>query len=78
MFRPLTNSLLYNDEFMLLADYRHYVDCQNTVAETFLDTRSWTRLSILNVARMGKFSSDRAIHEYCQKIWNVRPVDVNI
>ena len=69
LFRPLTDSLLRDDRFMLLADYRQYVDCQNKVMDTFLDTSAWTRLSILQVARMGKFSSDRAILEYCEKVW---------
>jgi len=78
LFRPLTDSLLDNDEFMVLADYRPYLDCQSQVEATFLNQQEWTRQSILNVARMGKFSSDRAIKEYCDKIWNVAPVPVNI
>ncbi len=57
---------------MLLADYQSYVDCQDRVSKAFKDNRNWTRMSILNVARMGKFSSDRSIREYCDKIWNVK------
>lgn len=74
LFAPLVDALLQRDEYMLCADYQSYVDCQDKVAEAFVDQRAWTRMSILNVARMGKFSSDRAIREYCEKIWKVKPV----
>jgi glycogen phosphorylase len=74
LFRPLLDSLLYHDEYLVLADYQSYVDCQDMVAEAYRDQEHWTRMSILNVARMGKFSSDRAIREYCEKIWRVKPV----
>jgi len=63
---------------MLLADYQSYVDCQERVSEAFQDTERWTRMSILNVARMGKFSSDRAIREYCSDIWKAVPVSVDL
>jgi starch phosphorylase len=76
LFRPILDSLLGYDAFMVLADYQSYVDCQDQVGETFRDQRKWTRMSILNVARMGKFSSDRAIQEYCEEIWKVEPVPV--
>jgi len=78
LFRPLTDSLLSHDSFMLLADYRPYIECQSSVAECFLNQQYWNRMSILNVARMGSFSSDRAVREYCQQIWKVKPVTVNI
>ena len=55
---------------MLLADFQSYIDCQDRVSAAFLDKKKWTEMSILNVARMGKFSSDRAIREYCETIWN--------
>jgi starch phosphorylase len=58
----------------LLADYRAYVDAQGEVDRAFRDPKRWTRMSILNVARAGKFSSDRAIREYCDAIWGTRPV----
>ena len=58
---------------MVLADYQAYLECQEKVAEAFRDQEQWTRMSILNVARMGKFSSDRSIREYCEKIWGVKP-----
>ncbi len=77
LFNPLVDSLLSHDEYMLLADYPSYVECQRKVSEAYLDKERWTRMSILNVARMGKFSSDRAIREYCQEIWNVQPVVID-
>jgi starch phosphorylase len=70
-FKPLVESLLERDEYMLLADYRPYVDCQAEVDRAFRDEERWTRMSISNVARSGKFSSDRAIREYCAKIWGI-------
>lgn len=76
LFNPLVNSLLDRDEYFLLADYRSYVDCQEQVSRAYRDKRLWTRMAVLNVARMGKFSSDRAIREYCRDIWNVEPVHV--
>jgi len=78
LFHPLLESLLGCDEYLLLADYQAYVDCQQQVSEAFRDPVAWTRTSILNVARMGKFSSDRSIREYCQQIWHLLPVQVNL
>jgi starch phosphorylase len=75
LFRPMVDSLLNRDEYMLLADYQSYVDCQDLVSKSFRDKRSWTRMSILNVARMGKFSSDRSIRDYCNTIWKVKPLN---
>jgi starch phosphorylase len=74
LFRPLVDSLLNHDEFMLLADYRAYVDCQSQAGQVYKKSESWTRLSILNVARIGHFSSDRSIREYCEHIWKIAPV----
>jgi starch phosphorylase len=74
LFRPLLDELLGHDEYMVLADYRSYVDCQDRIAAVYRDEEAWTRLSIRNVARMGRFSSDRAIREYCETIWRVHPV----
>jgi len=74
LFLPLVESLLERDDFLLFADYQAYVDCQDRVAAAFPDEQAWARMSILNVARMGKFSSDRSIREYCEKIWKVKPV----
>ena len=78
LFRPLVDSLLYDDQYLLLADYQAYIDCQDRVSETFRDPDQWTRISILNTARMGKFSSDRSINDYCRKIWQVQPFPVEL
>jgi starch phosphorylase len=74
LFKPLVHSLLCHDEYLVLADYRAYVDRQEEMSRIFQDEKRWTRMSILNAARMGKFSSDRAIREYCEQIWKVKPL----
>ena len=71
LYRPLIDSLLFNDKYMLFADYQSYIDCQEKVSRVWQDPDQWTRMSILNVARIGKFSSDRAIREYCRDIWHI-------
>ena len=65
-------------QYILLTDYQSYIDTQDKVSETWRDKDLWTRMSILNVARIGKFSSDRAIQEYCQDIWKVQPVPCGV
>ncbi len=77
LFRPLTEHLLHNDDYLLMADYRAYVDCQQAVDLAYANPTHWTRMSILNVARMGKFSSDRAIREYAEQIWQMQPLPHN-
>jgi glycogen phosphorylase len=74
LFYPLVDSLLTRDDYMLLADYQAYVDCQQRVSHAYSDQNAWTRMSILNSARAGRFSSDRSIREYCRDIWKVRPI----
>jgi starch phosphorylase len=74
LFHPLVESLLTRDDYMLLADYQAYVDCQQRVSDAYSDRSIWTRMSILNSARVGRFSSDRSIREYCRDIWKVRPI----
>jgi len=76
LYRPLTHSLLEHDTFMLLADYEQYIQCQQKVEESYSDAKLWSRMSILNVARIGKFSSDRAVKQYCDEIWKVKPIEV--
>jgi len=78
IFRPFVDSLINHDPFMVFADYQAYIDCQQRVGEVFCDQERWARMSILNVSRMGKFSSDRSIADYCEKIWRVKrsPVDL--
>jgi starch phosphorylase len=78
LFKPLVDSLLHRDEYLLLADYASYVDCQGLVSQVFRDQQRWTRMSILNTARSGKFSSDRSIRDYCERIWKVKPVKVEL
>ncbi|MCX8026915.1 MAG: glycogen/starch/alpha-glucan phosphorylase [Thermodesulfovibrionales bacterium] len=74
LFKPLVDSLLGYDRFFVLADYESYIKCQERVGETYLDEKKWNKMAILNVARVGKFSSDRAINEYAQNIWHIREV----
>jgi len=74
LFRPLVDSLLQRDPYMLLADYQSYVDTQKKVSEAYQAHDRWSRMSILNSARSGKFSSDRTIREYCSDIWKTGPV----
>jgi starch phosphorylase len=78
LFAPLVSSLLNGDDYMLLADYQSYIDCQDRVSEAYKNPEEWTRMSILNVARIGKFSSDRAIRDYCADIWKTWPVKIQL
>ncbi len=77
-FQPLVEHLVWHDSYLLLADYVSYIACQEQVSEAYRDIPRWTRMSILNAARMGKFSSDRTIQEYCRDIWKVEPTPVSI
>ena len=78
VFRPIVDNLRYADPFLVLADYAAYLDAQEKVSTAWDDTEGWTRKSILNCARSGKFSSDRAIVEYCDDIWHVPPVNITL
>ena len=78
LFRPIVDSLLGHDPFYLLADYQSYVDCQSQLNPLWADQLNWTRKSILNVAWMGKFFADQSIDDYCERIWNVKPVHVHV
>jgi starch phosphorylase len=78
LFRPIVDHLLHHDTFMLLADYRAYVDAQLEVDRAFRDPTRWTRMSILNTARAGKFSSDRSIREYADLIWRAKAVPIEV
>jgi starch phosphorylase len=78
VFRPIVENLTHSDPFLVLADYAAYVACQERVSSAWQDVEQWTRKSILNTARSGKFSSDRAVREYCDEIWDVQPVTIQM
>ncbi len=78
LFQPIVDNLLYHDPYFLLADFQSYIDKQQEVDRVYLDQDTWTRRSILNTARSGKFSSDRAILEYCREIWKIKPVSTRL
>jgi starch phosphorylase len=75
LFRPLVDSLLWNDDYLVLADFQAYLECQDRVDAAYRNVNKWTEMSILNVARMGKFSSDRSIREYCGNIWHAAALE---
>ncbi len=74
IFRPIFDSLTRDDRFLVLADYRSYISCQERADKLYEDPEDWSRRALLNIAGMGKFSSDRTIREYAEKIWDVKPV----
>jgi glycogen phosphorylase len=77
-FEPVISSLLNWDEYLVLADYRSYIDCHDqAVRPAWTDEDRWTRMSILNTARSGYFSSDRTVRDYCRDIWHAEPVPVS-
>jgi starch phosphorylase len=76
LFRPLVDNLMWHDDYLVFADYRAYADCQRDVDAAWRDRERWTRMSILNAARMGKFSSDRSIREYMSGIWELEPLPI--
>ncbi len=78
LFRPLVNGLIHHDPYMLLEDFDDYIECHRRVDAAFRDPAHWTRMSILNVARSGPFSSDRTIAEYAREIWRVNAVPVRL
>lgn len=78
LFKPIVDSLLDNDTYLLFADFDAYTASQEIVSKAYLDRESWTRKSIANVACMGKFSSDRSIQEYAKQIWNVTSVPIEL
>jgi len=78
LFQPLIDSLIHRDEYFVLADFQSYIDCQKEVSQAWTNPRHWTKMSILNTARMGWFSSDRTIREYSRDIWRVEPRPVRL
>jgi starch phosphorylase len=73
LFKPIVDTLLGLDHYLLLADYASYITCQDEVDRLYQQPHEWARTSILNTAAMGKFSSDRTITEYAREIWNIKP-----
>jgi starch phosphorylase len=78
LFRPVVDELLGSDRYFLCADFDAYVECQSRAAGTHRRSRDWARMSILNVAGMGRFSSDRTVREYAADIWSATPVRVGL
>ncbi len=77
-FRPLVDALLDEDRFLVLADFRAYVEAHSRVVHAYSKIEDWTRMAILNMARVGRFSSDRTIREYARDIWGIQPVDIQL
>ena len=71
MFRPLIDNLLYHDSFCVCADFSDYLDAQDRVSSAWKNREEWNRMSLINIARSGFFSSDRSIREYCENIWKI-------
>jgi len=78
IFKSIVESLLNVDYYCLLPDYHSYIETQDKVSKLYKDLDKWTQKSILNVARIGKFSSDRSVQEYAKNIWKVKPIKVKI
>ena len=78
VLRPLVDNLIHHDPFLVLADYRSYIDCQAKVSAAWRDSDKWSHMSVLNTARSGKFSSDRSVADYCNDIWGVDPMPVRL
>jgi len=76
-YAAITQPLLERDDYMLCADFASYIATQDRAARTYADKKTWWRMATLNVARAGKFSSDRAVREYCEEIWRVKPVVID-
>ena len=78
LFAPLLDNLWNLDPYLVCADFAGYAACQEEAGRQYRNTAHWNRMSILNVARIGKFSSDRAIQEYCDDIWRVKPAPIRV
>lgn len=77
LFKPIVDSILSGDKYCVCADYASYIECQEKVSRAYQDQGNWAKMAILNVARSGKFSSDRAVNEYAKNIWHLTAVDIH-
>ena len=78
LYRNMVEGLLTKDPYLLCADFDAYIECQDRVSRCYLDADDWARMAVLNIAKSGKFSSDRTIQEYAREIWKVTPVKVSL
>ncbi len=78
LFKPLVDNLMWHDPYLLFADYQAYIDCHEQVSNAYREQEHWTRMTIYNTARMGKFSSDRSIRDYADDFWNIKSVKVEL
>ena len=78
LFWPLVDHLLNHDNYLVLADFRSYIEQQKLVSDAFLNFEHWSSMSVINTANTGKFSSDRTIKQYCDEIWHIDPVPIEI
>ncbi len=78
LFKPLLNSLTGSDPFFVMADFEDYLKTQEIVSKAWNEKQKWNKMALLNTARSGYFSSDRSIREYCDSIWKVSPMPVEI
>jgi len=78
LFQPLVDSLMSHDPYMHVADFKMYCECQEKVSKEYSDQINWTKKAIINVANIGKFSSDRTISEYAKEIWNAKNIHINM
>jgi starch phosphorylase len=78
LYKPIVQSLVQGDTYRLCADFDAYVACQDRVEQAYRDQEHWSRMAIVNIAKSGKFSSDRTIRDYAREIWGARAVEVPI
>jgi starch phosphorylase len=78
LFQPLIDGLMHHDPYLIMADYQSYADCQTQIGRAYGDVEHWARLSILNTARSGRFSSDRSIRDYAASIWKAEAVPITL
>ena len=78
LFQPIVDSLMHHDQYLHMADFQSYYDEQQKISKVYLDQDKWTKMAIINVANMGKFSTDRSIQEYADDIWGIKPLKIEV